>query len=295
MIKKIEYRKPALLVWLNEMRAGDGVWLMLRSDAHHDSLYCRRDLEEAHLKKALEKNALILDGGDLFDAMQGRFDPRRTYDDLRPEYKTDRYYNAIVEDAVSFYRPYANRWLLLARGNHETAAMRNAGIDLTSQLAYGMADGSAKDKIHVPAGIVTGGISGWVIFYASTHGGGGRSSVKLSYHHGFGGNAPVTRGVIQTNRQAVYIPDADIVWNGHNHNEYVLRIKRERISTHGRVDYDLVTFIRTPGYKDEYALSDRMTWMHEKGTPPTPHGCAWVRLEMAGRRLTVTEVISDVT
>ena len=44
-------------------------WVLLRSDAHHDNIHCNRDLETAHLKKAKERGALIIDAGDLFCAM----------------------------------------------------------------------------------------------------------------------------------------------------------------------------------------------------------------------------------
>ena len=132
---RIEQSGAVTKVWIDNIASGWTQWLLLRSDAHHDSLHCNRELEKKHLDEAKLKDALILDGGDLFDAMQGKFDPRRSYEDLRPEYMTDRYYDAILEDTAAHYAPYAANWLLFAKGNHESAVTRNINIDLTSRLA----------------------------------------------------------------------------------------------------------------------------------------------------------------
>jgi hypothetical protein len=101
--------------------------------------------------------------------------------------------------------------------------------------------------------------------------------VRIKYHHGAGGGGPVTRGTIQTNRQAVYLPDAEICVNGHTHDSWILPIARERLSERGKVSRDLIWFVRTPGYKDEYA--DGSKGYHvERWAPPKPLGACWVRL-----------------
>ena len=87
---KSAQRAGVITVRIDDMKAGDDVWVLLRSDAHHDSPYCDRKLEKYHLEIAKERNALILDNGDTFDAMQGKFDPRRSYGDIRPEDKVKR-------------------------------------------------------------------------------------------------------------------------------------------------------------------------------------------------------------
>jgi hypothetical protein len=51
-------------------------WVLLRSDVHHDNPKCDQDLERQHLQEALEYDAPIIDNGDLFCAMQGRWDKR---------------------------------------------------------------------------------------------------------------------------------------------------------------------------------------------------------------------------
>jgi len=258
-------------------------WFLLSSDRHHDSINCNRELEKKHLDKALEREALIIDAGDLVDACQGKFDPRRSYNELRPEYRREDYYDVVVNDAVTFYKPYAKNWLLMGRGNHETAVKRNASTDITSRIVGSL---NSSDNCHV----IEGGYGGWVrfMFDRNKH----KSSLNMKYYHGAGGEAPVTRGVIQTNRQAVYLPDADIVMNGHNHNEYTLSIKRERISNKGKLYFDLCHFIRTPGYCDYYG-DGFDGWEVERGGVPKPNGCVWMRMFMYGDLINV-EFTADV-
>jgi hypothetical protein len=260
-INSIEQNGEVTVVRVQYSSTEDNLKLLLRSDAHHDSINNLRDLERKHLEQAIRDDAYILDAGDLFDAMQGRNDPRRGYQDLRPEFKVANYYDAIEEDAYSFYEPYAYRWLMMGKGNHELSVLKNTQIDLTSRLTGKL-------------GITCGGIGGWVKFKFERTTGGGRTTVNLRYHHGNGGNAPVTKGVIDTARQAVYLPDADIVWNGHNHNAYIMPQCRERITDTNRIYRDVAYYLRTPGYKDQGE------WEREKMFAPTPHGAIWVNIHI---------------
>lgn len=106
----------------------------------------------------------------------------------------------------------------------------------------------------------------------------------IKYYHGAGGgSAPVTRGVIQTNRQAVYLPDADVVINGHNHEAWYMPISRERIGDTGVIYQDVQHHIRTATYKNDYGDGSG-GWHVEGGKPPKPMGAAWIRLSADTRR-----------
>lgn len=94
-------------------------WILLRSDAHHDNPHCNWNLEKKHLDEALERDAGIIDGGDLFCAMQGAWDPRKSKSCLRPEHQRSDYLDALVTTAADFYQPYANNIICLGQGNHE--------------------------------------------------------------------------------------------------------------------------------------------------------------------------------
>lgn len=246
--------------------------LFLSSDLHIDSIACNREKLINDLAEAKARNARILLFGDIFDAMQGRFDPRRSLDELRPEYRRQDYYDFVVKDVARILGPYAKNIMLITPGNHETAVLKNASISLIDRLVYVL-------NMEYGGKVLQGGYGGWVRFMLSNGEQGGRLSIKLKYHHGFGGDALVTRGVIHTNRQQVYINDADIIVNGHNHNAYYVPIVSESVSDSGKVVYHNTHHIRTPGYKQDYG--DGMNgWAVEKGMVPKPLGGAFVKLSV---------------
>jgi len=262
-----------------DVKTGWSQWFLLRSDVHHDSIACARELEQEHLEEAVRRGAYIMDIGDLFDAMQGRFDPRRSMDELRPEYRRDDYYDFVVQNAAEFYTPFAKQFLLLGRGNHETAVRKNANTDLTDRLVYLLRSGCKSQ-------VVAGGYGGWVRLmfnYSDGNSTGPRGSLRIKYFHGAGGEAPVTRGVIQTNRQAVYLPDANIVINGHNHHAYWIPITRERLSNKGIQYFDIQHYVRTPGYKQGYG-NGTAGWEVQRGGVPKPIGAMWMKLTVKSGR-----------
>jgi len=276
-----EAKGNVLTVRFTGVSAGWEQWILLSSDRHHDNIHCQRNLEKEHLDQALERGALILDFGDLFCAMQGKYDPRSNMDDIRPEDVGADYLDRIVKHAAEDYGPYAANWLLCGKGNHETSILKRHGVDLTSNLVHRL-NTDYGGRVHV------GGYGGWVRFLFGD-GKRVRAAKNLKYHHGAGGGGPVTRGVIQTNRQAVYLPDADIVVNGHTHDSFWVPIARERLSTRGVVGRDITHYIRTPSYKDEYGDGSG-GWHVERWGPPKPIGAIWMVFR-ANRRRTKSDYL----
>lgn len=271
----------------DDVSAGWEKSILVQSDIHHDSIYCNRELERRHLNAALQQNAIIIIGGDLFDAMQGRFDPRRNLDELRPEYRRSDYYDYVVQDVAEFLSPYAQQIVMISDGNHELSVLKNANTNLTDRLVYAL-----RSQYQSPA--VHGGYGGWIRILLKRPDGKSysRDAVKIKFFHGAGGDAPVTRGVIQTNRQAVYLPDADIVINGHNHHTYYVPIQRERLGSHGQLYSDIQHHIRIPGYKAEYA-DGQHGWMVERGGVPKPLGAFWIRLTAFDHEVKIN-IIPDI-
>jgi len=112
-------RAPDVLLIDATLRQGEEIYLLLSSDRHHDHPAQRSSLELRHLELARERNAIVLDFGDLFDAMQGKGDPRASYSGLADQYKRDEYFDVLVNRAVERYAPYAGHFAMLAMGNHE--------------------------------------------------------------------------------------------------------------------------------------------------------------------------------
>lgn len=245
---------------------GDEFQFLLRSDAHHDNPECDRRLEYAHLNEAVSRRAGIIDAGDCFCAMQGKWDKRADKSKLRPEHQSGDYLDKLVSTAAQEYGPYAKNWIVLGRGNHETGVLKRHETDLTERLVERLKQANPL--------IQAGGYGGWVrfMFTRNTHG----MSKVLHYYHGTGGGGPVTRGVIQTNRMAVFTPDADIVLTGHTHDQWMVPIARQRISDQGVLYHDEQLHVRTPGYKDGWG-DGYGGWEVEKMLGPKPKGAAWLK------------------
>lgn len=234
-----------------------GIKFLQLSDIHFDSIECDRKQLFSDMKQAVDTGWYILMLGDIFDAMQGRFDPRRSMNKVRPEYRTEDYYDAVVNDAIEQFRPYADNMLLVTDGNHETAVLRNANTDLIKRLTRGL----STDK-HT---VWRGGYGGIIIFNESGY------ITPAKYFHGSGGEAPVTRGSIQTNRQAVFLPDFNIIMNGHSHHQYIIPITRERVTDGGEHYFDFQWHLRSPGYVMSYGDGSQ-GWEVTRGGVPKPVG-----------------------
>jgi len=249
--------------------AGWEQWIMLSSDRHHDNIHTRRDLEKKHLDLALKRNAPIIDVGDVFCSMNGKYDPRRSQDNIRPEDVGVDYLDRIVKHAAEFYAPYAKLFAVIGQGNHESSVLASTGTDLINSLVHRL-------NADYGGACYRGGYGGWIrmLFVINKT---QREGKRLKYFHGGGGGGPVTRGVIDTNRQAVYLRDVDFVVNGHTHDQYYVPVATEGINDKGAIMRGLTHFVRCGTYKDEYADGSK-GWAVEKKHPPKPLGCAWIHL-----------------
>jgi hypothetical protein len=249
-------------------RIGEPLWLLLRSDAHHDNAHTDLDMERRHLVECVNREGLVLDNGDLHCAMQGKWDRRSDRSALRPEYQFGNYLDRLVDEAVKFYQPFARNLCMMGLGNHETAILKHHETNLTERTVERL-------KMLGAVNLHSCGYAGWIRISVN-HGRNRSDSVWMYHHHGYGGGGPVTRGTIQTSRMAVYLPDADLVWTGHTHDSWIMPIERYRINDRDRPYLDRQMHIRTPGYKDEFSPQDG--WTIERGGPPKPRGALWLKV-----------------
>ena len=246
----------------------DGVgWeqtFLLSSDRHHDNQYCDHDLEKKHLDEAKARGAGIIDVGDLYDAMAGKWDKRADMNQTRPELRVANYLDALVNYNAEFYEPYAENFVMISPGNHETSVFDRHQTDLTERLVKRLQDKGSP--------VMMGTYSGWIRFMFSV--GAFRQSLRLWYTHGYGGGGPVTRDMIQAaNRQLVYT-EADIMVSGHTHDAWAVPVRREAVTDAGRVIYRDIEVIKCGGYKDEHQAGGG--WAVQKGHPPKPLGACWL-------------------
>lgn len=249
-----------------------GKWeqhVLLTSDRHWDSKRSDRAMQKRHLNMALEHDALIIDLGDLFDAMQSRNDRRGSKSSVLTELNESDYFNALVEQATEWFKPYVKNWLMMGTGNHETAIVKHNEFNLTRQLVWNM--NREGGKIHL------GDYSNFVQFkfivdrktrsYLPTY--------TMWYHHGYGGAAPRSKGVLHVDTRAAVYPDADLLVAGHTHQTYIVPKPRVRVSTAGGITNDKQMHIQVPSYKQS---EFRKGWEAERGFDPTMTGAIWWRM-----------------
>ena len=253
---------------INLPRVGDEQWFLLQSDVHWDNPKCDRKKLKKHLDLAMKRNAPILDFGDFFCAMQGKYDRRSSKKDIRPEHANNNYLDSLVNTASEYLKPYAKLVTVRGVGNHESAIHKNHETDLTERLT---------ERMRANGGIARrGGYSGYIRFHIN-NGKRANNSLKLWYFHGSGGGGPVTRGVIQTNRQSVYVSDADIIATGHVHESWQVAVQRIRLNQVDQVVHERQTHVKIAGYKEEYE-DGYGGWHIETGKPPKPTGAWWLRI-----------------
>lgn len=253
-----------------------GQWILLMSDVHFDSVKCDRKLLKKHLAEAKEKDATVLIFGDFFDAMGGRYDPRSSKGDIRPEYNVKGYFDAIVKDAANFLESYKDNIGFISDGNHEVSVLSRQEVDLMGNLTERL-------------GCTRGSYAGFIKFMFETKSEesqktGGRSSKLLYYTHGSGGNSPVTRGVIKTNRRAASV-QSDIFVSGHIHNEWVVNLPMIKVTDQGMVKKTEQTHISLGTYKD--SSFGESSWENMKEFPSPSMGGCWLRFYYDGAENTV--------
>lgn len=264
------------------VRANGAKWnfrVLLSGDRHIDSASSNLDLQRKHLREAREQGAGVVDVGDVFDAMQGRSDPRRTKGVGRVDLESGNYLDRIVADGAELFAPYADNLIVIARGNHEQSILKACETDLTDRLC---------DRISTKSGTLVhaGGYGGWVkfLFWWSRT---GVATHLMHYFHGSGGGGMMSHGTLATRRIASYTPDADSIVSGHTHDNWVVSLARQRITSYGRLYLDEQHHVKIPSYKDEFG-DGHSGWHVERGAPPKPVGAWWMNFRWRDRKRTLS-------
>ncbi len=241
--------------------------IFIAPDHHWDNPKCDRKLLKKHLDEAMEKEAIIILPGDTFCLMQGKWDPRRSKKDIRPEHNVHNYLDAVINDAIEWYKPYSKN-MILGNGNHETAILKNLETDVLERFAGGLGN-------NVPVM----GYQGWVIFkLMQPNGINVKTTIKLYFHHGYGGGGAVTRGQISMSRHMMAVEGADIITQGHIHeksNTEVMMHYMDDNTNSMSAKIRSVLLVQSSTYKQEYTEGG---FHIEKGRPAKPLGGNFVRV-----------------
>ena len=180
--------------------------MLFISDVHYDSVKCDRVMLRRHLDEAKRTETPVFIFGDWFDLMGGKYDPRSSYSDIRPEYKSITYLDDVIEDSAEFLTKYKDVIRFLGRGNHETNIEKRMHTSPLDRVAY---------IVNKNGGNITvAGYSGWLWMQIYAQGK-RRSSTFVHYHHGMGGNAPRSKGVLRVDIDQMQFKDASLIVRGH--------------------------------------------------------------------------------
>ena len=280
--------RPAPLAYGNGTVCG----FTLMSDLHIGAANIDYRRIEKELETAKEKGDRILINGDVFDLILPKDHKRFTPDVLHPRLRGRRdIINEVIKMGLEMLGPYANQIDMVGLGNHETSTESYHSIDPLKLLVYELEKivAESDNKEHV---VHYGGYTGFVDYrfrYITKKGDEAKGGQRwvVYYHHGSGGAAPVTKGMIDFNRKDVFI-DSDVIWMGHKHNRLTSHVEKLSCPLLGRQPKTKdVRHIMTGSYQKTYVAQSqasvrkygrRSNYAADQGMAPQGKGGARVEL-----------------
>lgn len=257
--------------FITDAKAGKTIKLALFSDVHYDSPDCDREALKKHLDFCLKDGRYILFGGDLFDAILMK-DMKRAVPHLIEN--TDCQLNKKLDDIYNFLKPYQKQILFMGRGNHEESILKYNGLDVLQMLAT-MLNMGQEHKILI------GNYANFLRFTFKT-------KDRKEYHydifqnHGVGGNAPVTKGIIDWSRIGKSV-NTDLIWTGHRHNALIDASDPVlSIQPNGEVILKNRQCIQTPSYQKGKTIGDNVYFAGKFYTNTALAGFGELNIKLVG-------------
>ena len=193
-----------------KLQANVPLKLALFSDPHIDSPNFDETTFIEHANYCMNDQRYMLFGGDMFDSII-RTDQKRAVNSLLEQ--GDNQLNIKIDKVYELLKPYQSQILFLGRGNHEESVLKHNGIDLLEMLAKILNAGQKHQ-------IVVGNYANFLRFNWVDSRNKSAVHYDIYQHHGMGGSAPVTKGMIDFNRIAKGV-NADLIWIGHKHQAVI--------------------------------------------------------------------------
>jgi predicted phosphodiesterase len=251
----------------DRVRSGDVVPTLFCSDIHLDSIGCKRDILKKHFDEIKHANGLIFIFGDLLDVMGSYGDRRLQREDIDPQFIQHgrTYLDLVAEYTIEFLKPYAQNIALISYGNHEKTINKFHNHDILRSIVWAL-------NLDEGVNIQLGAYSGWVFLRMKLSNSGASKTIKIHYHHGFGGNAKRSKGMLDVQIEAMKYPDANILVRGHTHQKwYDPSTARMRVTPKGNIYKDKVKYIQSGSYVDGIG-EGKSGWPVEKNFNPTDIG-----------------------
>jgi len=273
-----------------EYRVADPLQFQLISDCHIGGAHTDHKFLKRELKQAASDGCRISVNGDVFDCILTRDLKRYRPEALHPRLQgRSNILNETVKMGVEIFGPFAPYIDMIGCGNHEAAVEKHHNKDMIQDLV---------EELNTDFGgnIDYGGYSGFIQYRCKRMPGGkGDPSTifTIYYHHGAGGNAPVTKSMIDFARKSVWI-DSDLVWVAHKHHSVgdttPLQMRCPRQGD--QPVFDQQVFVMTGGYLDTLkgqSQQEIMTqgrnasYAEDMGLPPQAKGGARVLVKFHRR------------
>jgi len=202
-----------------DMDAGSGAtrYLFYCSDLH----FLASDFDERLFKREFDEaarlGARISINGDIADLILPR-DMKRYHPAVYDDAGRDGVLNFITEQAFEALRPYADLFDVISPGNHEDAAVKHHHYDILRSVITLL--NRERDSSLPP--IHQGDYRGFQRYRLTVSGGGSDGATRhftVFRHHGRGGAAPISKGMIDFDRLRKLAEGVDLYWIGHKHNK----------------------------------------------------------------------------
>lgn len=221
--------------------------LALFSDLHIGATDVQEQRMKDDFKRSCDENRRILINGDVVEMILPT--DRKRYTPSRAMSHRDDVLNELTYYAVDFLAPYADYIDMIGTGNHEQAPLKYNSYDIVGAIVTLL---NAK-RSKTLGNIHRAGYQGFAYYSIGDELPSGRkhiSAFTIYHHHGIGGSAPVSKGMIDINR-IVYSHDADLYWIGHKHvGTHDPYIMRDRITSQGNYELRRCQAVYTAGYKN---------------------------------------------
>jgi len=250
--------------------------------------------------------ARVLVNGDVFDGIDFR-DKRFDASVLLPELRGEKdLQGAVVRLAAEYFEPYRRNVDVIGIGNHEEKWIGWNANDPVARLIERLNAKNEKEKGEHR--IRHGGICGYIrtrFQMDPTDPHGAKVNHDLLYHHGSGGDSPVTRGSIDFyRRENQFIFDA--VTMGHKHHRSFMDGCVIELSARGHLNFRERKSIQTGSYYVNYRRTTQRrplaySYAESKAHSPKPHGGMFLRMrpmltqQGEGKtRVRIRQVMQDV-
>ena len=151
--------------------------------------------------------------------------------------------NEALEQSFDVLKPYANYIDLIGTGNHDESPIKYDSFDLVGALVGMLNREKTNGNIH------RAGYQGYVKYMLRPTNGTASIPFTIYMHHGSGGSAPVSKGMIDFNRVLVS-HRANLYWLGHKHTAIIDGgIMVDGLTPKGKYKEEVCKAILTPGYK----------------------------------------------